>query len=519
MKRSQLWILLALLATLWLPRAGLAQHPVFSQAELDQMLAPVALYPDSVLSHVLIAATHPIEVIQAARWSAENAHLSGEVAVESVAYHPWDPSVMALVAFPSLLARMSQDIDWTYRLGDAFLFQEEQVISTIQELRVRAWAQGHLRSNDQVRVVRETHYITIEPVRSRVVFLPVYDTRVVFGTWWWHAHPPVFWHYSVNHRRNVFVHWGVSYHVPPAFYFSAVHWPQRRVVVVHHHHHYHHFHPRAPRRLQAQSSRDVLRHSDTRHWQQTSHHRQAVSHRQGQPQQRIQATPTEQRLTRAATSASASPAREVQRALATQSRQQELRGQERRGSDARAMDMGQSSRLTTRSESARPNVQRSVEPGQAARPTADRLSSRADASSQAINPRASSADRPSQPRAVRSADAQVERAQSTRAPQATISTRSVNAPPIASAPRVSSPQSAPVRQAAPRQADAPRPSSTQRSISPASSQPRQSSARPNHAPATSGRQPASAPVTRPSTTAPRTAPRQESGTRGGRGNS
>ncbi|HLR86960.1 MAG TPA: DUF3300 domain-containing protein, partial [Wenzhouxiangella sp.] len=109
-----------------------ADNELFSQGEIDAMLAPVALYPDSVLSHLLIAATYPLEVIQAARWSREHPDLRGEDAVAAVDGFDWDPSVKALTAFPELLARMDEDLDWTQNLGDAFLLQEEEVLASIQ---------------------------------------------------------------------------------------------------------------------------------------------------------------------------------------------------------------------------------------------------------------------------------------------------------------------------------------------------------------------------------------------------
>ena len=116
-------------------QARAADDGYFSQAELDSMLAPVALYPDSVLSHVLIAATYPLEVIQAARWSREHPGLRGEDAVDAVEYQDWDASVKALVAFPDLLQRMDEDLQWTQNLGDAFLVQEEEVIASIGRYR------------------------------------------------------------------------------------------------------------------------------------------------------------------------------------------------------------------------------------------------------------------------------------------------------------------------------------------------------------------------------------------------
>ena len=98
------------------------QEAVFSQAELDQMLAPIALYPDALLSQVLMAATYPLEIVEAARWSRNNPGLEGEAAVAAAEGHDWDPSVIALVAFAELLGRMDEDLEWTKRLGDAFWY-------------------------------------------------------------------------------------------------------------------------------------------------------------------------------------------------------------------------------------------------------------------------------------------------------------------------------------------------------------------------------------------------------------
>ncbi|MCC5863568.1 MAG: DUF3300 domain-containing protein [Wenzhouxiangella sp.] len=283
---------------------------LFSQAELDQMLAPVALYPDTVLSHVLIAATYPLEVIQAARWSRANPDLLGEEAVAAVEQMNWDPSVMALVAFPGLLARMDEDIEWTHRLGDAFLVQEDQVVATIQQLRGRAYAAGNLQTNEHVRVVREREYIYIEPARTRVVYVPFYDPWVVYGSWWWVDHPPVIWHHPprFRHRPGVVFYWGPAYRVAPTFYFSAFHWPRRQVVVVHHHHHHHHHHRG---RKHFSSGRSVASYGGARHWQHDPVHRRGVSYTRPVPDQRLversrqSAAPPSQQATQASSVRSA----------------------------------------------------------------------------------------------------------------------------------------------------------------------------------------------------------------------
>ena len=250
----------------------------FSQAELDQMLAPIALYPDTVLSHVLIAATYPLEVIQAARWSRANPGLTGQDAVAAVEYMNWDPSVMALAAFPELLRRLDEDIEWTHRLGDAFLVQEEQVVGTIQNLRDRAYAHGHLRSNDHVRVVRQQQTIYIEPARTRVVYVPYYDPHVVYGKWRWSSYPPVYWRHPPRYVSGVSFYWGPAYRIAPTFYFSSFHWSRRQVVVVKHHHH-HYYQGRRASAWRFHSGRDVARYKDAHRWQHDPQHRRGVSYR------------------------------------------------------------------------------------------------------------------------------------------------------------------------------------------------------------------------------------------------
>lgn len=213
--------------------SSVVEAGAFSQAELDQMLAPIALYPDSLLSQVLVAATYPLEVVEAARWSRQNPRLKGEEAVAAVANRGWDPSVQALVAFPEILAQMDEDLEWTRRLGDAMLYQESMVMDSVQFLRARADAAGHLESTEHVRVIREEKFIVIEPAQPRVVYVPYYDPWVVYGTWWRPAYPPVVWarpsFYFYGHSG---FYWGPAVHLTPGFFYTGFYWPQRTVVIV-----------------------------------------------------------------------------------------------------------------------------------------------------------------------------------------------------------------------------------------------------------------------------------------------
>ena len=128
---------------------------VLDQAQLDQMLAPIALYPDTLLSHILVASTYPLEVIQAARWRAANADLDEQQALNAVENKDWDPSVQALVPFNDLLQKLSEDLDWLQSLGSAFLVNEQQILTSVQNLRQRAYEQGNLTDNDYVDIEQE----------------------------------------------------------------------------------------------------------------------------------------------------------------------------------------------------------------------------------------------------------------------------------------------------------------------------------------------------------------------------
>lgn len=255
-----------------------AAQASFSEAQLDSLLAPIALYPDTVLSHVLIASTYPLEVVEADRWARNNSRLKGEDAVNAVDNQDWDPSVKALVAFPDILQRMSDDLDWTQQLGDAFLADEERVMDSIQKLRNRAYASGNLDKVEHVRVIREEKTIVIEPSVERVVYVPAYDTRVVYGNWWWADYPPVYWHYPSSYVFVSGFYWGPRVYIGPRFYFSGCHWRDRRVVVVdHHHHHSHRFY----------DSRSVVRYSNARHWHHNPVHRRGVAYHDNHTRERF----------------------------------------------------------------------------------------------------------------------------------------------------------------------------------------------------------------------------------------
>lgn len=182
----------------------------FTQPQLDQLVAPIALYPDPVLAQILMASTYPSNVVQAVQWSRDNPKAQGDSAVKRVADQPWDPSVKSLVALPQLLALMGENPEWVQNLGDAFLAQPDDVMNTVQKLRQAAQKNGSLTSNAQQKVIiqpanttripsKSTTVVTshpqtiiIEPTNPQVVYVPSYNPNVVYGTWATPAYPPVY---------------------------------------------------------------------------------------------------------------------------------------------------------------------------------------------------------------------------------------------------------------------------------------------------------------------------------------
>jgi Protein of unknown function (DUF3300) len=167
-----------------------ADQKGFKQEELEQILAPVALYPDSLLTQVLMASTYPLEVVQADRWAKQNKDMKGDALAKALEAQPWDPSVKSLVNFPQVLAMMSEKLDWTQKLGDAFLAQQKDVMGTIQNLRKKAEASGNLKTTKEQVVTVEKEVIIIEPASPQVIYVPTYNPTVVYGAWPYPAYPP-----------------------------------------------------------------------------------------------------------------------------------------------------------------------------------------------------------------------------------------------------------------------------------------------------------------------------------------
>lgn len=190
-ERALAWGMVLLMA---LPPGVFAQQSgspaTFKQEELEQILAPIALYPDPLVSQILMASTYPLELVQADRWAKQNAKLKGDALTKALEAQDWDPSVKSLVNFPQVLTMMSDKIDLTQKLGDAFLVDQKKVLDTIQSLRAKAQASGNLKTTKEQTVIVEEKIIKIEPADPQVIYVPTYNPTVVYGAWPYPAYPP-----------------------------------------------------------------------------------------------------------------------------------------------------------------------------------------------------------------------------------------------------------------------------------------------------------------------------------------
>jgi hypothetical protein len=169
-----------------------------SQQQLESLVAPIALYPDPIVSQVLVASTYPLEIVEAGRWLSQHSNLKGQALADAVKQQSWDASVQALVSLPDVLKRLDQNVQWTSDLGNAFLAQQDGVMQAIQTLRQRASASGALQSTPQQTVSTQTenggNYIVIQPAQPEVVYIPQYNPVAVWGAApAYYPYPPIYY--------------------------------------------------------------------------------------------------------------------------------------------------------------------------------------------------------------------------------------------------------------------------------------------------------------------------------------
>ena len=216
------------------PPSGTPSGQALTQSQLGALVAPVALYPDSLLAQVLIASTYPLEVAEADSWLRNNAKLSASQREEAVKVQPWDNSVKSLIEFPDALNLMGKDLSWTQKLGDAYLAQPKELFQAVQTLREKAKNANTLKSGPQQVVTTETQsgqqVIVIQPANPQVIYVPTYNTYLVYGPWPYPGYyPPPFYPYAPS-PGGMFFSFGVGLAVGAALW-ATPHWGSGSVVV------------------------------------------------------------------------------------------------------------------------------------------------------------------------------------------------------------------------------------------------------------------------------------------------
>ena len=206
-----------------------------SSQDLQQLVAPIALYPDALIAQILAAATYPTEIVEADRWMQSHADLKGKNLADEVDKQPWDPSIKALAQFPSVLENMDKNLSWTSSLGDAYANNPQDVTDAVQTMRQQAREAGNLNSNEQENVTDRDGTIAIEPANPDVVYVPAYDPWLVYGAPiiaypGWYPVPGIFWggvglSFGIGFGTGYFGgfgwgwhHWGYDWHGHRAMY-------------------------------------------------------------------------------------------------------------------------------------------------------------------------------------------------------------------------------------------------------------------------------------------------------------
>jgi len=177
-----------------------AADATFSAEQLEQIVAPIALHPDSLLSQILMASTYPLEIVQAYRWVQKNPSLKEKALEEALKQQSWDPAVKGLCGLPTVLKQMNDNLDWTQDLGDAFLGQKEELMKTVQKMRKKALDAGNLKSGEQQKVSQDGEIIIVESAKTEIVYVPTYYPTAVYGSWYYpsYYYPPMYQPYPAG---------------------------------------------------------------------------------------------------------------------------------------------------------------------------------------------------------------------------------------------------------------------------------------------------------------------------------
>jgi hypothetical protein len=255
----------------------------FKPEELEQIVAPIALYPDSLLAQVMMASTYPLEIVLAARWAKEHPDVKGDAVAKAVENETWDPSVKSMVAFPDVLNMMNEKLDWTQKLGDAVLAQRKEVMDAVQRLRVKAKDSGNLKSSKEQTVKSEAapagspapQVIIIESPSPEVVYVPTYNPTVVYGAWPYPAYPPYYYYPPGYVAGTAFLSFSVGMFVGSAMW-GGCNWGGGDIDV----------NVNRYNNFNRNNINNVNRTNVNNRWEHNSAHRQGVGYRDSATQQR-----------------------------------------------------------------------------------------------------------------------------------------------------------------------------------------------------------------------------------------
>lgn len=255
----------------------------FKPEELEQIVAPIALYPDSLLAQVLMASSYPLEIVLAARWAKEHPDVKGDAVAKAVENETWDPSVKSMVAFPDVLTMMNEKLDWTQKLGDAVLAQRKEVMDAVQRLRVKAKETGNLKSSKEQTVKTEAaptgssspQVIIIESSSPEVVYVPTYNPTVVYGAWPYPAYPPYYYYPPGYAAGTAFFSFSVGVMVGSALW-GGCNWGHGDIDV----------NVNRYNNFNRTNINNVNRTNVSNRWEHNSAHRQGVGYRDSATQQR-----------------------------------------------------------------------------------------------------------------------------------------------------------------------------------------------------------------------------------------
>jgi len=259
----------AVMASAAAPPAEPPGPPPLKPEELDALLAPVALYPDQLLSQVFIASTYPLEVVQVHQWLQQNSTLQGDAQLgPALEQQPWDPSVKALASTRTVLQQMAEKIDWTQKLGDAFLAQQGDVMDSVQRLRMRAQEAGQLKDTEQQKIVTTNQTIVIQPANPEVIYVPSYNPAIIYGAWPYSAYPPYYWPPAPGYAFGAGIAFGIGVGITAAVWGNAFNWGGREINI------------NSNRNVNINGgNRNNIGNGNSQRWEHNSEHRRGVNYK------------------------------------------------------------------------------------------------------------------------------------------------------------------------------------------------------------------------------------------------